>query len=129
MNEPTAGHTGRRVYRLHPLVWFGPLLVVVFFAVFASAVGYPLRQRLIFLAIATGPATLLLIMALRTRTVLDTDGVRLCRPFSSRFVAWDAIEAVAVRPIGWTRTPMIALRVAGEDIAVPASVPGLFRHR
>lgn len=39
------------------------------------------------------------------------------------------IEAVAVRPIGWARAPMIALQVHGTDVAVPAPVPGLLRRR
>lgn len=91
MSEPgvePASRTGQppRV-RLRPLVWFGPLLVVALIATFASAVGYPLHQRLIFLAVASAPCTLLLLMALRTRTVLDADGVRLYQPFSARFVA------------------------------------------
>jgi hypothetical protein len=90
--------------------------------VIGLAPGATAADRLGILGLIAVPATVLVWMSLRIRTVIEPGGLRLYSMVRTRYVSWDALEAVALRRFGPFRQDCVVLTVDGKDFATPVPI-------
>jgi hypothetical protein len=121
--------TRRKVYRAQRLVWFAPMLVGGSTAFFLLIPGAPWSERLGLVAVFAVPYTILLLIGLRSRTIIEQHGLRLYSPLRSRYIPWQSLEKVELRQFGWPKQESIVLTVDGRDFAATVPVGGTRSRR
>ena len=98
----------RAVFRVSPLV--------VLFALAVAVCATPVAFGAPFLWLVYLVPIVIIIWTLRTRTVVDADGLHVRRLVGGRHVAWDALTAVRMDD----RSRVHAVLDGGEELALPA---------
>lgn len=105
VSSPT---TPRAVFRVSPLV----VLFAGFLAICAIPVAFGAPYLWLIYLVPLG----IVVWTLRTRTVVDADGLRVRRVVGSRRVAWDAVSGLRVDRRGGVH----AVLTDGGELALPA---------
>jgi hypothetical protein len=103
----TAG-SPRAVFRISPLV----LLFALALAVCATPVAFGAPFLWLVYLVPVG----IVVWTLRTRTVVDADGIHVRRLVGSRNLPWDALAALRVKD----RSRVRAVLADGGELALPA---------
>jgi hypothetical protein len=98
----------RAVFRVSPLV----VLFALALAVCATPVAFGAPFLWLVYLVPVG----IIAWTLRTRTVADTDGLRVRRLAGGRRVPWDAVTALRIDD----RSRVHAVLDGGEELALPA---------
>jgi hypothetical protein len=98
----------RAVFRVSPLV----LLFALALAVCATPVAFGAPYLWLVYLVPVG----IVAWTLRTRTVVDADGIRVRRLVGSRHLPWDALVALRLKD----RSRVRAVLADGGELALPA---------
>ena len=107
-DDGAVSSTTRAVFRISPLVIFFALALAVCATPFAFGAPYLWLVYLVPVAIV--------VWTLRTRTVVDADGLRVRRLAGVRRVPWDAVSGLRID----RRRAVHAVLADGGEVALPA---------
>jgi len=107
-SAPAPSAAPRAVFRISPLV--------VFFAVALAVCATPVAFGAPYLWLIYLVPVAIVVWTLRTRTVVDPDGLRVRRLAGGRRVPWDAVSGLRVD----RRRAVHAVLADGGEVALPA---------